>query len=64
MCVGGGGIDFVSASVIFRLDLGTVPTVWYFLFVFHFIIPMSNVILLDLRSNLWQSNLFRLGFTD
>jgi hypothetical protein len=30
MCV--GGIDVASVFSIFRLDVGTVPTVWYFLF--------------------------------
>ena len=35
MCV--RGIDFVSASTIFRSDFGTVPTLWYLLFFIYFI---------------------------
>jgi hypothetical protein len=35
MCV--GGIEFATVSKIFRLDIGTVPTVWYFLFFILFV---------------------------
>jgi hypothetical protein len=31
-------VSILPLFTIFQLDSGTVPTVWYFFFVFHFII--------------------------
>ena len=43
-----------SLSTIFRLEFGTVPTVWYFVFIFHFIVVEDkgiNKLLLNLASS-------------
>ena len=32
------GIDFISVSMIFQLDFGTVPTMWYFLDVYFIVL--------------------------
>ena len=39
------GITILSLSTVFRLDFGTVPTVWYFVFYtfFHAIVKKKYV---------------------
>ena len=38
------GVDFDSVFTIFRLDLETVPTVWFFLFFFpHFTFNICRI---------------------
>ena len=50
------GVDFDSVFTIFRLDLETVPTVWFFLFFFPILLlifvgffEMTNIRALEWR---------------